>query len=243
MKHFVIRNLHSLLGFENYLVFFSIFKILTLKLDRRKREYLYFTGLFESSANIIVIGANTGITTVPIAKKVNEGKVYAIEPVIENYNALTKVLKHYKLKNVETINIALGNENKMVDMIMPVLNDAKSHGLCHVNDESISGYKEGIIIPVKMQKLDELFLNYGAKINGIKIVAENYERFIFEGSEEVIKKNRPLIYCELWYNENREKTLDMIRKWNYDIKVLVKGRLVNYIEKIHFTKNLFFIPK
>lgn len=90
LKHFAIRNLNKILGFENYLFIFSIFKIKTLNLDKRKKEYVYFSNLFPSDSNILILGANTGITTIPVAKNVRDGKVFAIEPVPENYSTLLK---------------------------------------------------------------------------------------------------------------------------------------------------------
>ncbi len=94
-----------------------------------------------------------------------------------------------------------------------------------------------------MKKQDDLFSSYKESIDGIKIVAENYEKFIFEGGEQLIKKNMPLIYCELWFNENRLRTMELIRSWNYEIYVLDNNKLVRYDEKQYHTKNLFFVPK
>jgi len=243
LKHFVIRNLHSLLGFENYLFIFSIFKISTLNLYKNKTEYLHFTKLFSDDANIIIIGANTGITTVPISKNVPNGKIFAVEPVKENYDILVKVIEHYKLKNTKALNYALGSENKMIEMVMPIVDNTKSHGLCYIGEVNQEKYGKGIKFTVEMKKLDDLFSTFKESIDGIKVVAENYEKFIFEGAEELIKKNMPLIYCELWFNENRNKVLDLIRSWNYEIFVFANNALVLYDENKHPTRSLFFVPK
>lgn len=204
---------------------------------------MFFTKLFSDNANIIVIGANTGITTIPIAKNVSKGKVFAIEPVPDNYSVLKKIIKFYKLSNTEALSCALGSENKMIEMVMPIVEKTKSHGLCHIDHDNIEGYEKGIKFKVEMKKLDDLFSSYKESIDGIKIVAENYEKFIFEGGEQLIKKNMPLIYCELWFNENRLRTMDLIRSWNYQIYVLDNNKLVRYDEKKYHTKNLFFVPE
>jgi len=243
IKHFIIKNLHGLFGFDNYLFIFTIFKINTLSLDKRKKEYVFFSKMFPDKSNVIVIGANTGITTVPVAKNIPGGKVFAIEPVPENFKTLNRVIKFFKLKNIFPENVALGNENKIISMIMPVINDVKSHGLAHIKEESIEDHENGINYTVPMKRLDDLFVNSNEKIHGIKIVAENYEKFIFEGGKETILKHKPLIYCELWLNENRLKTLELIQSWDYDVKVLDNKNLIPYDPVIHTTKNLFFIPK
>ncbi len=231
-----------MLGFENYLFVFSVFKIRTLELDKRKKEYVYFSKLFKKNSNILVLGANTGITTVPVALNVAPGKVIAIEPVPENFRTLKKIVQYFKCSNVSLMNFALGNDNKEIEMYLPVINDTKSHGLAYVKDQNIEGFDEGIEYKVMMKKLDSIDEIINLKVDGIKIVAENYEKNIFEGGKEIIMKNRPLIYCELWFNENRNKVLELIKSWNYEIRVLQDNKLISLDSSVHKTKNLFFIP-
>jgi len=204
---------------------------------------VYFTTLFPENSNIIVIGANTGITTIPLARNIPGGKVFAIEPVTDNFKTLRRVIKYFRFSNVEAINIALGNENKEIEMVMPIVEKTKSHGLSHIEDKSISGYEDGIRFKVQMKKLDDIFSSFEGKIDGIKIVAENYEWFIFDGGKELITKHRPLIYCELWFNDNRQKVLEQVKSWDYEIKILEGQNLIQYISEKHHTKNLFFVPQ
>ncbi len=242
LKHFIIRNLHSLLGFEDYLFTFTIFKISTLSLYKKKKAFIYFTKLFPKDANIIVIGANTGITTIPIAKNVPEGKVFAIEPIPDNLKTLQRVIKYYKLFHIDPINVALGNENKEIEMVMPIVAKTKSHGLCHIDDKNIRETKVGIKFKVQMKKLDDIFSSFEGKIDGIKIVTGNYEWFIFDGGKELIAKHRPLMYCELWFNDNKQEVLELIKSWNYEIKVLEGKKLVQYNSQQHFKVCFFFVP-
>lgn len=198
--------------------------------------------MFSENSNIIVIGASTGITTIPLAKRVKHGKVFAIEPVKENYFTIEKVVKFYNLKNIKTINYALGNENKTIEMIMPIINSTKSHGMCHI--EGARQSNEGIKFEVQMKRLDDMEEFFHIKIDGIKIVVESYDEFIFKGGENLIKKTMPIIYCELWLlNENRTRTLELVKKLNYNIKVLEDDRLVDINSKNAESRFLFFIPQ
>ncbi|MBL8007107.1 MAG: FkbM family methyltransferase [Ignavibacteria bacterium] len=241
-KHFIIRNLHSLLGFENYLFIFSVIKIRTLELDSRKKEFVFFSRMFKEDSNVLILGANTGITTVPVARNISKGRVIAIEPVPDNFKTLVSVTDYFKCRNVTALNFALGKENRDIEMYMPVINKTKSHGLAYVNDESIEGFEEGIKYRVMMKKLDSVEEVSDLKIDGIKIVAENYEKNILEGGKDTLMKHRPLIYCELWFNENRKNTLSLIKSWNYEIRILNNGKLIPADESLIKTKNLFFIP-
>ena len=47
------------------------------------------------------------------------------------------------------------------------------------------------------------------KIGAIKMDVENFEYFVLEGGKELIKKHKPIIYTELWENQNREKCFQL----------------------------------
>ncbi len=55
---------------------------------------------------------------------------------------------------------------------------------------------------------------------------ENFEYFVLEGGKELLKKHNPIIYTELWENENREKCFQLIKELDYEIKVLNDNNLV-----------------
>ena len=63
---------------------------------------------------------------------------------------------------------------------------------------------------------------------------------------QLLKKYKPIIYCELWDNENRNKCFDLMKGLGYDIKILVKAQLVLYTKEImkdYPTQNFFFTRK
>ena len=91
----------------------------------------------------------------------------------------------------------------------------------------------------------DVFLNenyLGLPITAIKLDVENFEYFVLDGGKQTIIKHRPIIYTELWENENRDKCFNFIRNLNYSIKVLQNNELVDFDKKIHTTQNFFFIP-
>ena len=74
----------------------------------------------------------------------------------------------------------------------------------------------------------------------IKIDVENYELEVLKGAAEIINKSRPLIYAELWDNENRIACIHFLTKLNYEIKVLEKDMLNDFTDQNAI--NFFFIP-
>ncbi|MFT7613490.1 MAG: FkbM family methyltransferase [Parvicellaceae bacterium] len=243
MKNELIKLLHLILGYQNYLRLFTRFKIRFLRYDSRKSDFLFFEKLVTEQANIIIIGANTGITTIPFAKEKSERKVFAYEPVPSNFETLQNCVQYYSVSNIQNFMIALGNKTGEDKMILPVLSGAKKHGMAHIDHHSINSLEQGENIATHMDKLDNRIELENLKIDAIKIVAENYETEIFKGAQNIITKDKPFIYCELWDNENRIKTMNLIKEYGYQIFYREGENLKPYSNANYKGKNFFFKAK
>jgi len=247
MKNFVKYFLQKLLGFQNYLFVFCLFKVKTLHKDKNEKDFLYFLQLIPAGGIVLDIGANIGIMTVYLAQKVRDTTVYAFEPIPHNAKVLERVIAHYKLKSVHVYNYALGNEDGQIQMVMPVISSVKMQGLSHVVHSSITENNEGERFNIDVKKLDNIQEIAGSikPLTAIKIDVENFEYFVLDGGKELLKKHKPIIYCELWDNENRNKCFELMKIFGYEIKILVNGQLLaftNEVAKTHPTQNFFFIP-
>ncbi len=242
MKDLIIKILHYILGYERYLKIFSIFKIRTLSLDRRKSDFLFFNELLDENAKVVVIGACTGITTIPFAKVKTNRKVFAYEPLSSNFIVLNKVVSYYNLNNVYTYNLGLGNKTEKREIILPVLKGVKKQGMAHIKDSTILEFNEGLTEMIELDILDHRKELNSIKIDAIKIVAENFEFQIFEGAREIIENNKPLIYCELWDNERRNMVLEIIKKYNYSVFCRKGDVLIPFNKNNYSGKNFFFKP-
>ena len=76
----------------------------------------------------------------------------------------------------------------------------------------------------------------------IKIDVENFEYFVLKGGEKIIANNKPVIYMELWDNENRNKCFTLLKNLGYLIYIVQKKQLVEYDAKMHNKQNFIFIP-
>ena len=126
-------------------------------------------------------------------------------------------------------------------MVLPYNGKTIMQGLSHVVHDSISVWNEGERFDVVIDKLDNLLIN--RKIQGIKVDVENFEYFVFKGGEKIIDKNLPIIYTELWDNENRVKCFDFLNAKGYTANLVVEDILVPYDVSKHETQNFIFIPK
>ncbi|PKP52866.1 MAG: hypothetical protein CVT92_06740 [Bacteroidetes bacterium HGW-Bacteroidetes-1] len=244
MKSGLKKFLQKLLGFDNYLFLFSLFIIHTLRWNKKEGDFLLFLKQIPDGTTVLDIGANIGIMSVWLAKQLPSSQILAFEPMPQNIKALKRVLNFYHLSNVRVIEKALGNETGNVDMVMPVLDDVKMQGLSHVVHESITEFNEGKSVKVPILKLDNCIelQNANLQLSAIKLDVENFEYFVLKGGENLIKKHKPLIYTELWDNENRKHCFSLMRQLGYTIKIAHRNTLVDYNSEINHTQNFFFIP-
>jgi FkbM family methyltransferase len=235
--------LQRLLGFDNYLFVFAIYIITTLRWNKNERDFTHFVKLIPDGHLVLDIGANIGIMSVWFSRKLKNSRILAFEPVPQNVKALKRVLRFYRTHNVEVIEKALGSEQGMVEMIMPEVEMVRMQGLSHVVHSSITEFNEGENFSVSMIRLDDCDqIKSSDKIAAIKLDVENFEHFVLQGARATIEKHRPIIYAELWENDNRSHCFELLNSLNYSIKVVVKGRLTDYLPMVHHTQNFFFIP-
>lgn len=232
--------MQSVLGFRRYLFYFSLFKIKTLKRDKREGDFFHFMSLLPEDAKVFDIGANVGIMTALLAKHCKSGEIHAIEPIPENFAALKRICEHFGFTNVRLHQYALGAEDGQLEMVMPKVQNVKMQGLSHVIHDSITEFNEGERYAVPQYRLDDL--GEAIKdVQGIKIDVENFEYFVFKGAEKMLRKYKPLIYCELWDNENRQKCFDLLQdELGYSILILENGKLIPFDRNIHQKQNFFF---
>jgi hypothetical protein len=91
-----------------------------------------------------------------------------------------------------------------------------------------------------LDKMDEL-LNCSQLISAIKIDVENFEFFVLDGAKILIAKNKPVVYAELWENDNREKCFELFKNLNYKTVVVIDKKAVEFNPKIHKTQNFIFL--
>jgi len=242
MKNAAKYILHKLFGFKNYLFIFSLFKIYTLKRDRKEKDFFQFMGLIPEGTAVLDIGANIGIMTVHLAG-IKDSMVYSFEPMPNNIEAFNRIVRYFKLKNVKLFEVALGNSEGTAEMVMPVISAVRMQGLSHVVHESIPENNEGERFRVPLRMLDNMQeLEAGRRISAIKIDVENFEFFVLDGAKKLIAKHRPVVYAELWDNENRYNCFGLFNSLNYRTYVAVNDQLVLFDPSHHMKQNFIFIP-
>ena len=241
MKNGIKYVLQKSLGFQNYLYVFALFKIRTLKNDRKEKDFFHFINLLrDKEGDVLDIGANIGIMSVHLAKKVPNSTIHAFEPIPDNASVLKKIIKRFKLKNVHVHEFALGDEEGKVQMVLPLNGKTKMQGLSHVKHESIEEWNEGHEFDVPIKKLDQLFVE--VPVQGIKIDVENFEYFVLKGGVNMLDKYKPFIYAELWENKNREYCFKLLDSLSYRAYVIDGNQVLPFDSNIHDKQNFIFKP-
>ena len=244
MKTFIKYILQKTLGLKTYLYVFARFIIVKLRWDRNEKDFFYFMKLVSDGGIILDLGANIGVTSYHLAKSFPQSTIFSFEPLTLNMNTLKRIKKKFKLENIKEYQVAAGEKPGELEMVMPVINNVPMHGLSHViheeNTENNDGFKYKVPV-ICLDEFDEL-KKLKMPVTAMKIDVENFEYFVLKGAEKLIASDKPIIYCELWENDNRKKCIDLLTKLGYSSLVLQKKKLVP-IDKATVEKhNFFFLP-
>jgi len=194
------------------------------------------------------VGANFGQWSYRMSRRVgSSGKVFAIEPMPVTLRMLERVVKRMRLDNVKIHPLAIGNMKG--DAALHVDGGFKFSNLPCVrviNKEcdDISDLK------IKMTTIDLLVGEQNiTNIKLIKCDVEGAEMLLLEGAINVLKKETPIIICEIIaehldkYGYKPEDIFVLLAKMGYSSYVYRSDRLVPVNELIYDEYNYVFIHK
>ncbi len=203
-----------------------------------------FLDLLEKErGDFLDIGANIGVMSYHASKRFPNSSIFSFEPIPLNIYVLEKIVSKYQLDNVEVHPIALAERNGNIQMVLPKEHKVTMHGLAHVVHESIDTFNEGLKFKVTCQTLDYWMVENQIKsIRGIKLDVENYEHFVLQGAAHTIDNHKPIVFLELWDNQNRHDCMNFMATKNYTCFTNHGNRLEQFDPKTHSTQNFIFIP-
>ncbi len=245
LKTRIKGSLQVWLGYERFLYLFARFKARTLQWDRREAGFRYFLRQLPEDGVVLDIGANLGFLCLHLARRVARGRVLAFEPLPDNLRTLHRIVRGVGVENVDVYPWAVGDHNGSVSMVLPLQGRAREQGLGHVVDTAEMP-ETGLEFEVPIRRLDDLpeVNNPGTRIAGLKIDVEDFERFVLEGARAILERDRPLVYLELWNDENQQVCLAIARELGYRVMVFEGRGLIPFEPVKHrHHGNFFFVPQ
>jgi FkbM family methyltransferase len=153
----------------------------------------------EPSFCVVDIGANIGTTTVSFAKRAN--LVISFEPSAQNYQKLIEALELNKLENVIPVNKGIGRKPGEYKLYKVVDNNPGMNRLLPEMTGDNFDY-EKVTISTLGRELADLSVE---KVDLIKIDVEGFEYEVLLSAEEIIERDRPLLFVELDDDNLREQ--------------------------------------
>jgi len=188
------------------------------------QDVYFLKNLVHPGDYCIDIGAHLGYFTIELSRlAAADGHVYAIEPMSKFFNTLKGIIENKKLKNITLYQHAMGGDAEFVEMGIPQLNKVKKYAYARVKSTHASlEYVES----EKVQNLsgDVLFRDL-PRVDFIKCDVEGLEVSVFRSFQEIIRKNHPIILCELGDRGERKRLLDLLAPFDYRIFYLENKKL------------------
>jgi FkbM family methyltransferase len=239
MKNLAKYILQTILGYRTYLFVFAKFKIRNIEKDKKEKDFFAFLDEIKGEGDLLDVGANIGIMTYHMSKRFPQRKTLAIEPMPSNIEVLMRIIEKFNLENVDLIPMAVGDkEDEEIKMILPRQGKVKLQGLSHVKHDSITEWNEGEEYTVLSSTLDKLLAEH--TIAGIKMDIENYEFFALKGAQTLLERDKPLVYLELWENENRDKCFEFLNSLGYKAFIASDSGLLEFDDSIKNKQNFIF---
>ena len=218
---------YKIFGLQYYLSFFSRIYLLLVKngfLKNKYPELFFLKEIIKPGFYCIDIGANLGYYSTFLSKYTGEiGKVFAVEPVPLFQDVWSKNIKMSGFNNLQLFPVALGAEDKPIQLSMPVVGGVIHHGMTKISGTSNEEVAE--VFDAQMRIADQLFINL-ERLDFIKCDVEGYEFFVLGNMTKTLEKYKPLVQCELGGTENRQKVIEMFENLGYNTCVLKNNQLL-----------------
>lgn len=164
-------------------------QLLFLEGERFIQERFLLSKLLKPGMRVVDVGANIGYYLLLFEKYIgSEGKVICIEPSVENLPELKKNIEINRFVNVKLFDVAIGMDDGTTGLRVGI-----NSGVVDLPDYGQAGKNQGAY-QVPLRKLDSLVTD---KIDFLKIDVEGYEGQVLKGAQEILNRDKPIIFLEI----------------------------------------------
>ncbi len=154
--------------------------------------------LIKPGDTVVDVGANIGYITARLASVVGpHGQVYAIEPVPETFDLLTRTVRRLKLDAVRLVHACASSRAGAVTMEVPASQQGGDNLYESRVIESSGSNMLGRRVAVQAMTLDEIVGDAAGPVTFIKIDVEGHEGEVIRGAADLLAQHRPALYIEV----------------------------------------------
>ncbi|MDR0742429.1 MAG: FkbM family methyltransferase [Puniceicoccales bacterium] len=208
-----VFSLHKVLLEGQYFMFCDLVTSDTVKMATGEIGYnsYDFSNIdFKEGDVVIDIGGNVGMISIFLAKKFPFLKIYAFEPVKENFKNFKRNIKLNKIPDgvITVKNLAVTKDARIVNLDINMTN---SGGSCLSTEKKVGGFQSGDVQSVTLEDIFEKFALKSCKLLKIDCEGSEYE-ILYNTDKDILKK------CKHMRGEFHEN--DCIRQQGYSIAAL-----------------------
>ncbi len=188
------------------------------------KEYRGIVEIIQNAQDdILDVGAHAGYFSLWAAAFNLKVKIFALEPVKENFLFLQENLKANKFKNIKPENTALSKESKEIKIF--ISEDSHNHSLLPISEKAEKVKSENFEDFINKRKI--------SKISLVKMDIEGGEYEIFENSIDTIAAKTENIFLE--YHQTETKNFKVIES------ILRENGFTVEVFPSHFDKTMGFL--
>lgn len=197
--------------------------------------------LLEEDYTVFDIGGNIGYISLLISKYIKSGQIYAFEPIKKTYDYFVENIKLNDAKNIKVNNLAFSNCNGQAEFYYY----AELSGNCSMR--KLNEEANNQVITCEVRKIDDYVSENNLKIDLIKCDTEGSEYLVFQGAEETLRRDKPIIFTELlrkWstkFGYHPNEVIEYLRGFGYSCFRMVEGGLSEFVEMTDETIDTNFI--
>ena len=204
----------------------------------------------KSGTDSIDVGVYRGVYSYEMSKY--SEKVHSFEPNPIIFKYINKNLKKF-IKNINLYNFALSNQNKTMNLKIPIRNSNSNKEIFEEyyemgkatihNENNIENYEN---FEIQTKTIDEL--SFDNKISFIKIDVEGHELEVIEGAKNTIKRDKPVLLVEIekqYTKKEVAESINFINSLGYKSYFFNKKDLKSTTElnNLDLFNNFIFFPK
>lgn len=169
-------------------------------------ELQFISPFLLETSRVLDIGANIGTHSVFFSKKCHKGIVHAIEPQFYIHQVLVTNLVLNNCFNVKAYNAAISNDYQSLKLmnLPPFSKTPINYG-----EFKVHNHEHGTDTPC-------MKINQFNDVTFIKLDVEGHELSCLQSGEDMLKKNKPLMYIEFNCKEGNKELIEFIWSLGYD---------------------------